>query len=275
MAPAGALGTHQAEQRSIPSSHSQPGAFVQLPLPPWLGVRHPLDRAAFRQLPHCCKHSTPHSTWRATDSLTPRPTQRNVRTALQSRLSALPATRLYFSLLPPTLQKGSLSPPSHPCLCFVPRAFSHLGADLAAQRKGGEGAGVDAVLVEVAHVDLHARVVLGGDQLVGPRAAVRGWRRAAGVGQGRGRPGQQGPTQQACPRPSTDMKQGWPSGQLLPRVAVQRRLLGCPWVRRRCAACRHAGLLPLVPGVAAPWRRPASRAQYSNGLLPRLAHAWC
>ncbi len=53
---------------------------------------------------------------------------------------------------------------------------THDGADLARQSKGRELAIVDAVLVEVANVNLDARVVLGRDELVAPRAARAGSR---------------------------------------------------------------------------------------------------
>ena len=48
---------------------------------------------------------------------------------------------------------------------------THHSAHAAGQREGGERAGVHTIGVQVANVDLHARMVLGRDQLVGPRAA--------------------------------------------------------------------------------------------------------
>lgn len=49
---------------------------------------------------------------------------------------------------------------------------AHHSSDLSSESKGSELASdVDAVLIEVADVELHARVVLGRDQLVGPCAA--------------------------------------------------------------------------------------------------------
>ena len=51
------------------------------------------------------------------------------------------------------------------------------GADVARERERRRRAGVDALRVEVADVDLDGGVVLGGDELVGPRAGdvVEGW----------------------------------------------------------------------------------------------------
>ncbi len=48
---------------------------------------------------------------------------------------------------------------------------AHHCAHAASQRKGAEAVGVHAVGVQVPHVDLYTRVVLGCDQLVSPRAA--------------------------------------------------------------------------------------------------------
>ena len=62
-------------------------------------------------------------------------------------------------------------------------APTHLDAQLAAQGKGGEGVGVDASLIQVAHIELHAAVVLGGDQLVGPGAAQQAGRCGEEAGQ--------------------------------------------------------------------------------------------
>ncbi len=47
---------------------------------------------------------------------------------------------------------------------------AHHSAHAASQRKGAKAVGVDAVGVQVAHVDLYARMVLGCDQLICPRA---------------------------------------------------------------------------------------------------------
>ena len=50
------------------------------------------------------------------------------------------------------------------------------GADVAGERERRRRAGEDALRVEVADVDLDGGVVLGGDELVGPRAGVeREW----------------------------------------------------------------------------------------------------
>ncbi len=45
---------------------------------------------------------------------------------------------------------------------------AYLGADLAVQGQGGEGAVVHTVLVQMADVQLHRPVVLGSDELVSP-----------------------------------------------------------------------------------------------------------
>ena len=50
-------------------------------------------------------------------------------------------------------------------------ASSYLGTDLAAQPKGGEAPGVVTVLVQMANIELHAGMVHGRNELVGPRAA--------------------------------------------------------------------------------------------------------
>lgn len=55
--------------------------------------------------------------------------------------------------------------------CKPPGTCTHHGADLASQSKGGESTGVNTT-VQVADVNLHAGVVLGGDQLVAPRAVL-------------------------------------------------------------------------------------------------------
>lgn len=47
---------------------------------------------------------------------------------------------------------------------------THRGTDGAVEGEGGVVAVVDALLVDVAHVQLHGAVVLRGDELVGPRA---------------------------------------------------------------------------------------------------------
>eukprot|EP00983_Pelagomonas_calceolata_P075325 1152961-Pelagomonas_calceolata.AAC.2 len=64
-------------------------------------------------------------------------------------------------------------PPWH--LRLQTSTSSHLGADLADHGESIEGALVHAVLVQVADVNLHAGVVLGLDELVGP-GAVRSTR---------------------------------------------------------------------------------------------------
>ena len=61
--------------------------------------------------------------------------------------------------------------PIHSPLQTQTGGSTHLDAQLAAEGKGGEGVGVDTRLIQVADVELHAAVVLGGDQLVGPGAA--------------------------------------------------------------------------------------------------------
>ena len=55
--------------------------------------------------------------------------------------------------------------------CMRPSAAYH-DADFARQGQRGECPVVDALLVQVPDVDLHAGVVLGGDELVGPGAVV-------------------------------------------------------------------------------------------------------
>lgn len=89
--------------------------------------------------------------------------------------------------------------PASPAACLPcwPRALhAHLCADLANQGKGREGAGVNALIVEVAHVHLNACMVLCCDQLVGPRAVCR---RGATYSSGAGSAGR-------C-RPSTAQQQ--------------------------------------------------------------------
>lgn len=114
--------------------------------------------------------------------------------------------------LPARPQSGSLRAPrarqSSPRRPVSPSG-TYGQADAAVQGKGGEGAIVDAALVEVADVDLHRGVVLGRDQLVGPRAA-RGNGRAerqrprarpatVGAPHGRPRPGRRRAARRAEP----------------------------------------------------------------------------
>lgn len=50
-------------------------------------------------------------------------------------------------------------------------ASSYPVADLAAHCEGGEAPSEEAIFIQMAHIYLHATVVLGSDQLVGPGAA--------------------------------------------------------------------------------------------------------
>jgi hypothetical protein len=50
---------------------------------------------------------------------------------------------------------------------------NYLSADLASKGEGCELASVDTLLVQVPDVNLYASMILGGDQLVCPRAARR------------------------------------------------------------------------------------------------------
>lgn len=136
---------------------------------------------------------------------------------------------------------------------------AHLAAQLAAQGKGGEGAVVHAALVQVADVQLHRAVVLGGDQLVGPRAAGGGemcvclW---GGAGRGHVWAG------------SGVLL--WQERPGLPRAAKPAVL---PILARLAAAA------PATGGVSCCWRLgTSSPAPVAGGLhvllmLPRAAHA--
>lgn len=51
------------------------------------------------------------------------------------------------------------------------RVCISLGTNLSAEGKCGEASGVEAAFINMTHIHLHATVILGSDQLVGPRAA--------------------------------------------------------------------------------------------------------
>ena len=94
------------------------------------------------------------------------PTSRAARRHPQPRLAPL-----CFAAVTTLTAAAPLSaaPPLHPPLAL---RRTHLVADVAAQRKRLERAGVAARRgVHVADVDLHRRVVLGGDEPPGPGAA--------------------------------------------------------------------------------------------------------
>lgn len=120
-------------------------------------------------------------------------------------------------------------------------AVAHLLAQRAAQGEGGEGAGVDTRLIHVAHVDLHAAVVLGRDQAVGPRAA-QGWRGEQRVDC------LQHVQQRQRQRPlARRLRLRLAATALLPSCSASG--CGCGWLLRRCC-----------PPAAAAALRPSARA---------------